>query len=349
MSLYDVNGNILVDTQKKTDIISLNPDVPFRLTQAKRPNRSTDPDGYTKVTQPAAFLWFTDIHQDETALERLVEFRDHYVSDIEDTICTGDMVRARYVDGMGFWHNVDGAESILLCIGNHDAYKPDNNTRATQQEQFNQYFSPYIANWGNVQIETGKTYYYKDYTEKNVRLVMINCMLQGSDETEQETWFASTLASAKTAGLSVVVGSHYSILGTKIESNFSNHDVGQNINTYLPDFYASAVQSFIDDGGEFICYLVGHWHCDVFCKGRTYENQYTIIMDAATPTYANKWGNDNVRVIGTKSEDLANLIVFDTASKIVKIIRVGADLDRCLRTRNCFSFNYLTGEIISDW
>lgn len=347
--VYDINGNVISDDAIKTDIVSLNPDIPNRLTQAKRPRRGTDPDGYTKVTQSLTFLWFTDIHADQTALERIVEFRDNYVTSIEDTICTGDMVHVRYVDGMNFWNAVDGAESIMMCIGNHDAWKPDDTTRATQAEQYSQYFSPYIANWGSIQIDSGKTYYYKDYTEKNVRLIMINCMLQGDDETAQEAWFTATLASAKTAGLSVLIGSHYPPIGTKIDSNFTNHDVGQNVNTSLADFYADAVQSFIEDGGEFICYLVGHWHCDVFCKGRTYENQYTIIMDAATPSYANKWGNDNVRVIGTKSEDLANLIVIDTASKAVKIVRVGADMDRYLRTRNCFSFNYLTGEIITDW
>lgn len=349
MSVYDADGNVLIDTTKKTDIVSFNPDIPNRLIQAKRTKRGTDPDGYTKVTQPLTFLWFTDIHEDQTALERLVEFRNHYASDIEETICTGDMVKVRYVDGMAFWDAVDGSESILMCIGNHDAWKPNDETRATQAEQYSQYFSPYIANWGNIQIESGKTYYYKDYTEKNVRLIMINCMLQGDDETAQESWFTATLVSAKTAGLSVVVGSHYPPIGTKIKSNFSFYSDSTNINTNLATFYADAVQDFIDGGGEFVCYLVGHWHTDVFCKGRTHENQYTIIMDAATPGYANNWGNDNVRVIGEKSQDLANLIVFDTASKIVKIIRVGADMDRCLRTRNCFSFNYLTGEIITDY
>lgn len=349
MSVYDYEGNLIAELNPSsmTDIVGLNPYIKDKLLQAKRP-LNPKPNGYTEEVQPLVFLWFSDIHGYKTELERIVEFRNHYASMIDDTICTGDMVYRKYTDGMTFWNEVEGAENIVMCIGNHDAWKPNASTLATQAEQYSQYLLPYIANW-NCTYESGKTYFYKDYSAKKIRMIAINCMLSGSDDAAQQTWFASTLAGAKTAGLSVIVITHYVPPATKIDCGFSSADY-DGWTTGLSSDYPAMVDTFVSGGGEFICWLAGHEHIDQFSHGVEYPTQYAIEIGTLGSVYDDPlYSGDSQRTVGTKSQDLANLIVFDVSSKAVKIIRVGVDKDHYNRSRNCMTFKYLTGDILADY
>ena len=332
-----------------TSILSLNPDIQDRLLQANRP-LNTSANAYLSVAKPVTLLHFSDIHGDVTELKRMVDLRASFSSMIDDAICTGDMVEQRYSNGMSWWASVSGSENILMAIGNHDALSDptgfDWTQLATQAQQYSQYFSPYISNWGAT-YTANKTYYYKDYSAKKIRLVVLNCMLTGSDDTDQQTWLTSTLASAKTAGLSVVIAVHYMPYNPqKIGCNFSSLDKGVGSDV-LSLVYLTIVQNFIDAGGEFICYIAGHVHYDIFVKSTTYPNQLCICIDALSAYQSNVY-SDTQRTNGTKSQDLANLITFDTASKVVKISRVGADQDHYLRSKKFMTFKYLAGDIITE-
>ena len=349
MSVYDYSGNKIAELNpfSSSSIVDLNPEINEALLQAKRP-LNPKPDGYTEEVQPLVLLWFSDIHGYKTELQRIIELRNHYESMIDDTICTGDMVYRKYADGMTFWDEVDGSDSILMCMGNHDAWKPNASTLATQAEQYSQYFDPYIANW-DCTYESGKTYYYKDYSEKNIRLIAINCMLTGSDETAQQTWFASVLASAITEGLSVIVITHYVPPATKVDCGFSSIDY-DGWTTGLNEAYPQMIDSFVEGGGEFICWLAGHEHVDQFSHGVNYTTQYAIEIAALGSVYDDPvYSGDSQRTVGSKSQDLANFVAFDTSSKAVKVIRVGVDKDHYLRPRNCMTFKYLTGQILCDY
>jgi len=329
-----------------TDIIALNPDIREKLLQAQRPLSSSS-GGYLSETQPLTLFWFSDIHAHETELQRMVEFRNKYASMIDDTICTGDVVRNQYSEGIAYWDNVTGAENIIKCIGNHDAWNPNPSNLATQTQQYNRYIAPYIETWG-CQYETGKTYFYKDYTDKKVRLISINCMLTGTDEDEQQSWFSDTLSDAQTAGLSVVILSHYAPPSNQITCLFSSADYGAwgGLNSVYPQM----VDTFIKNGGEFVVWLAGHEHIDQFYRGKDYPNQYTLVIGVlGAYNVPLIYSGDTQRTEGTKSQDLANLIVIDTSSKAVKIIRVGADKDHYLRPRNCMTFKYLTGDILCQY
>lgn len=328
---------------------TLNPELEPNLIQAKRPiNPSAN--AYLSETQPVVLLHFSDIHGNANELKRMVGLRSQYSSMIDDIICTGDMVVNRYVDGMSYWNSVPGASKILLAIGNHDALADttgyDFTNLATQSEQFSQFFNPYIENWGCT-YENNKTYYYKDYSAKEVRLVVLNCMLSGDDETAQQTWFTNVLSTAKTSGLSVIIATHYMPSNPqKVSCNFTtlDMDVGTDL---LNNFYATAIDNFKSNGGEFICYIAGHKHCDMIIKHALYPNQFCICVDALNPNSSNIY-SDTQRTQGTRSQDLANLITLDTTSKVFKIIRYGANTDHYLRKKNCLTINYLTGEIIAE-
>lgn len=331
------------------DIISLNPDVKNKMLEAARPiNLSMD--AYLSEAQPVMLLHFSDIHQSTTALRRLVEFFTAYSSYLDDAICTGDMVGERYNDGMTWWDSVPGSENILQVIGNHDALNDpvgfDWSDLVSEADAYHQYIEPYVSNWG-VTYTVGNTYYYKDYAAKNVRLIVLDCMLKGTDKSAQLTWLASTLDGARLAGYSVVIAVHFRPYNSsRISCNFSNFDMGANYET-LDNDYAAEVQTFINNGGEFICYIAGHMHTDMFIINDSYPTQYCICIDAANPYQSNSYG-DMQRTIGERSQDLANIVVLDTASKAVKIIRIGSNIDHYVRPRNCLAFKYLTGEIITE-
>lgn len=332
-----------------TEIVPLNLGLRDKLLQAKRPiNLSSY--AYLSETQPVVLLHFSDIHGDEEELSRMMEIKEEYSNMIDDAICTGDLVRLRYSNGIAFWNNVAGAEDTLIVIGNHDVLADeqgyDFDQRVSQATQYSTFLAPYIANWG-VTYQNGKTYYYKDYAAKKMRLIVLNCMLEGSDNSDQLTWFISTLASARTAGYSVLVSNHYMIAGAeKIACNFTSIDKGVGTDV-LPSEYLDAVQEFINDGGKFVCHLVGHTHNDLIVRNETYNNQLCVVIDALNREQGNQY-SDTQRTDGTRSQDLANMFIVDTASQVIKIIRVGANMDHYLRAKNCITIRYTDGIILSQ-
>ena len=338
----------VVSSMTATDIKTLNRDAYDALLQAKRPINSGSNE-YLSVPQPVVLFHFSDVHADTTELQRVVDFRDEYSNLIDDTICTGDLVQYRYSDGMAFWDNVDGSDNILIAIGNHDVLTAESGwdwtQRATQAEQYARYIEPYISKW-DVSYTDGKTYYYKDYTSKSVRLIVLNCMLENDDNNTQLEWFISTLTSARTANLAVCVATHYMLHSPeKVATNFTSLDRSLG-SDFLNNDYMSAVNDFVSAGGEFICYIAGHTHSDIVVKSTIYPNQYCVVIDALNRVQSNQY-SDTQRTDETKSQDLANLFVIDTASKVVKLIRVGANIDHYLRSKKQMTFKYLTGDIIA--
>lgn len=193
-----------------------------KLQQLARPARVPNSTPKLKAP-PLVLLHFSDIHGDNTRLQRVVDFYDYYKSYITDVIHTGDNV-AYYAEGYGmtFWDGISGAESILNCIGNHDTCRTEEDYHATGEnawinlepaECYETYMEPYAGNWGNVVFRTGTVAgatvyypdYYKDYAEQGVRLIVLDAMHQDAD---QLSWFEDTLAAARIAGLHVVVATH---------------------------------------------------------------------------------------------------------------------------------------------
>ena len=345
----NTSNKVQTPSSASTDIVSLNKDAYDRLLQAKRP-KNLSSNAYLTEPQPLVLLHFSDIHGDATELQRMVDFQNEYASLIDDSICTGDVVALRWSSDFDYWGAVDGAENILLAIGNHDVLTDtsgwDWTQRATQSEQYNRYFAPSISGW-NCTYTSGKTYYYKDYSEKGIRLIVLNCMLTGNDDTAQLAWLNTVLADAKTNNYSVVVANHYMVANAeKIECNFSSLDKGVG-NDVLPLAYLSAIQDYIDGGGKFICHICGHTHWDLIVKSTTYPDQLCVVIDALSRSQGNQY-SDTQRTDATKSQDLANLITFDTSSGVIKIIRIGASIDHYLREKNCITINYNTGAIITQ-
>lgn len=324
-----------------------------KLQQLNRPTRTAS---RTLGTAPLCLLHFSDIHGDKKRLQNIIEFKEYYSDYIADIIHTGDMVKYYSTDDITFWNEVDGAENILNVIGNHDTLVGSTWIGMTMAEAYTTYFAPYISNWG-VTSTSGKTYYYKDYATNKVRLIVLDIMHQSAD---QLSWFTSTLASAKTAGLHVIAAVH-SRAHWLFDSHVTPWDDKPLVPSYtagysdtsastypenLSDDYASAVDDFINDGGYFVCWIHGHTHHKMFAQLQTHPNQLDVsVENAGIPDFA--WTYVKARINGTKSEDCFNVLAIDTDSKILRIMAVGATYDRFMRHTDTIAYNYDTHTILT--
>lgn len=300
---------------------------------------------YGYATAPLVLLHFSDIHGSATNLKRMIELLDSLGALVDDAICTGDMVNNSFSDGFDWW-NVDGAENILLCIGNHDVTDGvdyNNYGGTTPEGAYNTYFAPYIANW-NVNHTGTLTYYYKDFSDKKIRLIALDYLLTGDEANSQNTWLQTVLADAQTNDYTVVIIQHCPVSNQRlIDSGFTM--LGRTSSQTFPVMYQQSVKTFMDNGGKFACYLTGHTHWDMICYNNDFPDQLCICVSCAITTGRD---GDQYRDYNTKAQDAANVVVIDTTTKTVKLIRVGADMDYYLRPRNELAISYETKEIIAQ-
>nr|DAQ15288.1 MAG TPA: Phosphohydrolase [Caudoviricetes sp.] len=299
----------------------------------------------------------TDIHGYQQNLKRYIDFTKEYKQYVDDMLCLGDMVAMTWEDSMDFWSNTESSEKIMMTIGNHDTNAVGSDSdhwyHYAGREAYVRYFKPYISNWNVNQPDNaeanGYCWYYKDYANAKVRLIVLDCMYMSKDtEQAQLQWFASVLTDAKEKGLSVVAAKHYpfSVVQDKDKNTFNSLDFNSydgNSKSSMKDFL-DAIETYISSGGEFICWLNGDSHYDFQGLITDYPNQYAIAFENAG---CNSQWNDSVRIEGTKSQDSFNFVTFDTNSKLIKVVRVGNNSDRYLRHKNYICYDYKNKKIIT--
>lgn len=300
---------------------------------------------YTKGSTPLVLLHFSDIHGGGDNYDRLNDFAQDMEDYIDDVISTGDSVLNSWSDPFTYWTNV----KMLNVIGNHDTAKFEGGlydwTYYAGKDAYDRYFAPFIANWGVTQptdaAANGYCYYYKDYTTQGIRLIALDCM--GWDAT-QLSWLVSTLSSASLAGLSVVIAIHYQFDGagvTGLDTGFNSY-VGWSTgtDTYTPSDAISAVDDFITGGGKFICWIAGHTHRDYAGYLSAHHNQLCIVVGTDASDSSNITHADSARIKGTDSQDLFNVIAFDTTEHQIRIVRVGSDMNKQLQSRKTLCIGY---------
>ena len=319
----------------------------------------------TKTDVPpalAGLLWFSDLHADVNALTYINKQALRYNAFISDIISTGDQVSSYFTSDFSWWTN----NKVLIVLGNHDAwiskemydtgdyddiverrYGEDNFYIIHQKECYDKYFAPFISNWNVVQpsdaATLGKCYYYKDYDA--VRLIVLDCMhygspddLDGNNQSMQNAWLQSVLADARTNSKPVVIASHYFPgTPTKIDCAYSEMFQG-NGSDKLNSMAWSAVDDFIDAGGEFVCWLVGHTHQDVICTLAGDSRQLIVNLTTASISKANY--QPKVRFAGTETEQAFNFMCIDTNRKLLKNVRFGADITDLMNTYRSLVYRY---------
>lgn len=319
-----------------TDIVTLNNKFSEYANQALMKKRVTSGPNISTLPKILSIAHFSDLHASQIELERIIKFKNHYAQYFDDAICSGDMVRNTYANGMDFWYNTEGNEDILMCIGNHDVAVTGNYSQygITVQEAYDRYFAPNIAQW-NVVHSGNNTYYYKDYVDSKTRMIVLDYLLTGTDADNQNTWFANVLNDAITNDLAVICVEH--VLPNDfvhIDCSFTsyyNNQVGT-----CPDSWMTLIDNFINNGGTFLAWLCGHAHNDYVGYSSSHPKQLFIAVCTAN----GQTGYEDVaRVIGEKSQDGFNVVFTDRYAKLVKVVRVGVSVDSVLRPMNTLCIN----------
>ena len=299
---------------------------------------------------PLTILHFSDLHKDINALNRIVA--DSKRLSVDGMICTGDMV-SNTSEQISEWWNKD----VMTCIGNHDtaSYAANtgyNWTALSMADRDAYYISPFKSYW-NVIHTSGKSYYYKDYTEQKVRLIVMDGMLytnNGSEATAQTTWLASLLEDAISNNLHVLIAIHAPHGGASaVNCSFSRY--GQETMPVFSD--CNTPQSVIDvvavaknNGLNFIGYIVGHTHQDNVWDAVGDGSQLMYCVTCSNTFQKAQWINSDQ---DRTSTDAYNLVTIDTAHTLVKIVRGGgADIDDHMRTRKAICFDYSTGQKVGE-
>lgn len=335
-----------IEEINKVSILTLNKDTDNLIKVLKRRLNTGASNSHTNYPEILTLLHFSDLHNQQSQLERIMNFKKTYEKYIDDIIHTGDSVSLNFNDGISAIKNVADANKILNVIGNHDAdilYESDSSPKQTQQTLYNTFFKLY-KNYMNIIINENTTYWYKDYDTNKIRLIGLNATLVNDELTIQNNWLQEILSSVPEE-YSVVIMEHYPPKNfSKIDCNFTKKDGSWSLdNMLLSEIYLKTVDEFMNNGGNFICWLAGHTHFDMICNNPTYPKQLFIHV---ANTLFESYFCDYDRIIDDKSQDVFNIISFDTILKNIKIVRVGADRDIYLRHRGTIVINYSNKEII---
>jgi hypothetical protein len=283
---------------------------------------------------------------------------------LDDAIHTGDTVAGTINDSNPFVA-VNGANTILNVAGNHEAWLSSSDTDylATGKQVYDKIFAPSIADWNVVQPENatsdGKCYYYKDY--RNFRLIVLDNVHWHTggnqhiidDASVQKAWFESVLADAALNEKIVVCAMHYPPIHIVPSANVKGfNDYGVTENTDIGDgWYANdeifdCVDDFISGDGKFAGWLIGHTHRDYIGYVKGHANQPIVILRNCG---LNSASATNKNIFGTSAQDCFNIITFDwidASNHLIKIVRIGNDMDMYGRSKKSISFNIVNGDVL---
>lgn len=105
------------------------------------------------------------------------------------------------------------------------------------------------------------------------------------------------------------------------------------------------IEEWITGGGKFVAWLCGHMHVDCLYYPKMYPNIPCITIDQAGFL---RGGDQAERRGGSNTHACANLITFDTANGLIKIVRVGYNMDKFLREKNYLCYDYKNRMVISN-
>ena len=344
-----------------TAITDVNPKVEFLPKMLSAKKKYYTESNADKVL-PVVIAHISDIHQNWEGVARFIAFTNEYSRYIDMLLNTGDTTTDYFSDDISGYGAIQGVENIINLIGNHDTATDYSNWQGhVGKDAYNKFIAPWVDNWGVTQpanaAENGYCYSYKDFPENKLRIIFVDIMGYNS---VQNSWLVNTLYSANEKGYHVLIATHFA--GStdsnskntfeKINCNYTTlyglegdiSGAGTNkYNTYAYNMMVT-VDSFIKTGGIFVGYLQGHLHAELFGKVAQYPNQYIYAVGG---TIARE-KRDYKYTKGTRNEDEFNIVSIDPDLEIIKLFKVGANIDLYGREKNCLCVRYTTGEIITD-
>ena len=322
-------------------IVELNRDMEPYIIQGSTTRTRFFKDKY----KPLQFVHFSDVHAILDIWNRMVEYVNYYREYIDFAIHTGDYCgnnQELYADCYNYGLKCE--RPIYNCVGNHDTYI----TRKWMKSEKNNVHKLLFAPMDDDSIDVNflecdySMTYYKDFSESNVRLVVLDLYYDIEIQCE---WLKNILNDAKEKGLFVVTAMHEPlehINDTYGVTFYTKNDYESilNENGEYKEFEA-VISDFIAVGGYYICNLVGHKHHDLF--GLT----DTGILHVAVPSATN-WDGfcDGKRIKGTRTYDCFNVVSLDVNLGLLKIARIGNNIDHYFRSQRALCYDYINKKVI---
>lgn len=305
----------------------------------------------------------SDVHSDWIRYKNFYNFFKSNPSLIDAAIQTGDLIDAPTDKQIIVMHGIDPNNDVIWCTGNHEMAGVENNVTYTST------LSNLYSKFG-LSTNTGKLYHYVDFTSKGIRLIVLNDYNTDNTSHDQDygatqlDWFVNTLKDAASNDLAVIVAMH--VPESSIDSNdkgfYTRFDqwstlIQLNIYTAVEDiidafvngttvtttYYNNQTYSadFTGFNGDFVCYLTGHRHQD--SNGYSHNHASQLYLNITCGALRN-WLNpptaiqytapsDLPRIEGTDCENAFNVYTFDLKNRIVKVLRIGANMNDLMEPR----------------
>ena len=300
-----------------------------------------------------AFVFFTDLHfwsnklKSPAIINSIIEN-----TSVEDVICGGDIISAYGGDyeilrDEKTYKKCFGFAKPYYVRGNHDCYAKSVESATTgiikdNSEVINRFIKPYHS---DIVTEVGKTYYYYDRPQNNVRFIVLDTseIIGETHDTEtgywqptfsitqsQVDWFIELLKNTPEEYKIIVCnhipinsnvlwyGSHATIFSDIIEA-FNKKNT---VNVTNKGIIANA--NFSGTNGKVLLSICGHGHVDssyISDSGCVY---YSVNCD----TFLNNGGSTYDRVEGTVSEQALDVVIIDVETEKIDCIRYGAGDDK---------------------
>jgi len=142
----------------------------------------------------------------------------------------------------------------------------------------------------------------------------------------------------------------YSDTALTLENTFDLRNRVQNNSTYgftkgNTNNFGDIIQNFQNKGGKFVAWICGHTHVDRFYYPKKYPNILNIVIDKAGYTRTNSVSRRNSN---EESSLCANYYAIDTTSGWIKIVRLGLNTNRMLRSIRSLCYDYINKKVISE-
>ena len=341
----------------KTSIVELNKDVEKYVLQA---GRRRSPQRFAKfygdTAKPLCFVDASDMHDDPDMWSRMSEYINHYQDYISFGLHTGDYCggnQGKYTDF--YAECTPCVKPIYNCPGNHDCVGADDNWRQpAPKESVYKLLYNHTENWDVTFMDCEHSMsYYKDFEESDIRLIVLDLYY---DVWTARLWLYEILDDALKKGLHVVTAMHEptdyveDTFGALFCTKDDYNAVNRNRELHRKDgaidhrgrvLFEDVIADFIGRGGNYVCNLAGHNHHDEF--GLTHRGILNVVIENGTSWDTN---GDSSRFEGTKSYDCFNVVAIDTDIGLLKLIRIGSNVDHYLREKNVLCFDYKNKEII---
>ncbi len=324
-------------------IVKLNKDKESFVINAAKSRSDRFHNPYT----PLEFVHFSDIHAQKTEWKRIVDYIDHYEPYIRFALHTGDICGSSLASAGALYDNARPKHvPIFNAVGNHDTYLSDESMTAdgVTQEAIKSVVFENTSGWDvTFGTEAHAMYYYKDFADSNIRLIVLN---DQHFTNAQATWFTNVLNDAKMTGKAVITASHMMTARIKkdLSCGFVPADHYAEVVTFPTQAFEAQISAFKTAGGTHVCHLCGHAHYDHI--GYTDAGILNITVECATHYNAH---TESQREKGTKTFDAFNVVTVDVNTNRLKVIRIGNDTSASMKKKTAICYDYAEKKMVSEY